>query len=225
MEGWGRLAAPSARMLFRLQTTLVVLVCALAAPAIAHAREEAVRAPVTALRAPSPALRAHLALASPADPATDPLIAHFLDVARAHWGAGPNCPPGISLVRAQWLPDPGVWAAAQQGGCTIAFDPDFYPAPAGYDVRWWQAAMCSVVAHEYGHLLGYGHAGDPNSLMNAVAPINIVAGCPTWGLLGASSTPSTTKKPAAKRSACSARRSKAARRRCAAKARRRSAKR
>jgi hypothetical protein len=129
-------------------------------------------------------------------------------------------------VRAQWLPDQGIWAAAQQGGCTIAFDPDFYPAPAGYDVRWWQAAMCSVVAHEYGHLLGYGHVNDPNNLMNPVTPINIVAGCPTWGLPGASSTPSTsTRKPTAKRNSCSARRSKAARRRCAAKARRRSAKR
>lgn len=210
-----------------------MLVCALVAPAIAHARET-VRVPVTALRAPETALRAHLAVAAPpADPATDPLMMHFLDVARAHWGATPNC-PAISLVRAQWLPDPGVWAAAQQGGCTIAFDPDFYPAPAGYDVGWWQAAMCSVEAHEYGHLLGYGHSSDPNDLMNAVAPINIVAGCPIWGLPGASSTPSPTRKPtvtpsptrkpAAKRSSCSTRRSKAARRRCAAKAKRRSKK-
>jgi hypothetical protein len=205
-------------MLHRLRTIFVVLVCALVTPAMAFAHE-AVPVPVTALRA-------KLAqAASPADPATDPLIGHFLDVARARWGAAPNCPTGISLVRAQWLPDPGVWAAAQQGGCTIAFDPDFYPAPAGYDVGWWQAAMCSVVAHEYGHLLGYGHVSDPNNLMSPVTPINIVAGCPTWGLPGASSPPSTTTKPAAKRSSCSARRSKAARRRCAATAKRRSAKR
>src|SRR4051794_35846294 len=115
MEGWARVA-PSARMLFRLQTTLVVLVCALVAPAIAQA-SETVRVPVTALREPATALRAHFALASPpADPATDALMTHFLEVARAHWGAGPNCPAGISLVRAQWLPDPGVWAAAPQGG-------------------------------------------------------------------------------------------------------------
>jgi hypothetical protein len=207
-----------------------MLVCALVAPSAAFGRE-AVAVP--------PPLRTQLAhVASTGDPATDPLISHFLDLARAHWGTGPNCPAGIGLVRAQWLPDPGVWAAAQQGGCTIAFDPDFYPAPAGYDVNWWQAAMCSVVAHEYGHLLGYAHASDPNDLMNAVTPIDIVAGCPTWGLPAASPTPTTAKKPAvkrtspakkpaAKRTSCSAkaRRSKAARRRCAAQARRRSSKR
>jgi hypothetical protein len=172
-----------------------------------------------------PPLRTQLAhVASTGDPATDPLISHFLDLARAHWGTGPNCPAGIGLVRAQWLPDPGVWAAAQQGGCTIAFDPDFYPAPAGYDVHWWEAAMCSVVAHEYGHLLGYPHVSDPNNLMNAVTPINLIAGCPTFGLPGASTTTSPAKKPAAKRTSCSAkaRRSKAARRRCPAQTKRRS---
>jgi hypothetical protein len=129
--------------------------------------------------------------------------------AQAYWGAAPNCPNGISIQRAQWLPDPGVWAAAVQGGCAVAFDPDFYPAPADYDQGWYQAAMCSVVAHEWGHLLGYGHVADPNNLMNPITPINIVGGCPTWGLASASPDPSeatpvqaagaSSKKPAAKK--------------------------
>ena len=124
-----------------------------------------------------------------ADPATDPQIAQWMAVAQGYWHAAPNCPDGLSIQRAQWLPDPGVWAAAVQGGCAVAFDPDFYPAPAGYDAGWYQAAMCSVVAHEWGHLLGYGHVADPNNLMNPVTPINIVDGCPTWGLASANSDP------------------------------------
>ena len=110
-------------------------------------------------------------------------------VAQGYWRAAPNCPDGISIQRAQWLPDPNIWAAAVQGGCAVAFDPDFYPAPADYDQGWYQAAMCSVVAHEWGHLLGYGHVADPNNLMNPVTPINIVDGCPTWGLPAATPEP------------------------------------
>jgi hypothetical protein len=193
----------------------LLLACALIAPATAAARE--------APQAPPAARHATYAqaAAAPADPAADPLIAHFLDVARAYWKAGPNCPGGLSVTRAQWLPDPGVWAAAMQGGCSLAFDPDFYPAPADYDHGWWEAAMCSVVAHEWGHLLGYGHVSDPSNLMYPVTPINIVAGCPTWGLAGASA-PTTTQTSTARKASkkCAARvtrgRSKSARRKCSA---------
>jgi hypothetical protein len=230
-------------MLNRRLIPLMLLACALVAPATAGARD--------VVRVPASAQRAHLhqAVAAGApNPSTDPQIATWLQIAQAHWGAGPNCPDGISISRAQWLPDPGVWAAAVQGGCAMAFDPDFYPAPPQYDPAWWRAAMCSVVAHEWGHLLGYGHVNDPSNLMNPVTPINIVGGCPTWGLPTAAAdasqsdnaatapTPATT--PAAKapkksskksskksRSACSTRslkkrskRSKVAKR-CAAKRR------
>jgi Matrixin len=173
-------------MLRRLLPFLL-LACALLAPATARAD--------SVMRVPADAHRAHLAQAAAApraDPATDPQIAQWMAIAQAHWGTAPNCPDGISIQRAEWLPDPGVWAAAVQGGCAVAFDPDFYPAPADYDQAWYQAAMCSVVAHEWGHLLGHGHVADPNSLMNPVTPINIVGGCPTWGLSSAASEPSET---------------------------------
>ncbi len=172
-------------MLRRLLPFLL-LACALVAPATARA---------DSVRVPADAHRAHLAQAAAtagADPATDPQIAQWMALAQAHWGAAPNCPGGISIQRAQWLPDPNIWAAAVQGGCAVAFDPDFYPAPADVDQGWYQAAMCSVVAHEWGHLLGYGHVADPNNLMNPITPINIVAGCPTWGIPAASPEPSET---------------------------------
>jgi hypothetical protein len=171
----------------------MLLACALVAPGAARADSAG---PV-----PAGARRAHLAQAAAApapDPATDPQIAQWMATAQGYWGAAPNCPQGISIQRAQWLPDPGVWAAAVQGGCAVAFDPDFYPPPAGYDLGWYQAAMCSVVAHEWGHLLGYGHVADPNNLMNPITPINIVGGCPTWGLPTATPAPTTPVRSAAK---------------------------
>jgi hypothetical protein len=172
--------------MFRRLLPFMLLACALVAPATARAES---------VRVPADAHRAHLAQAAAAgapDPATDPQIAQWMATAQAFWGAAPNCPGGISIQRAQWLPDPSVWAAAVQGGCAVAFDPDFYPAPADYDQGWYQAAMCSVVAHEWGHLLGYGHVADPNNLMNPVTPINVVGGCPTWGLSTAPDPSETT---------------------------------
>jgi hypothetical protein len=218
--------------MLRLSIISTLLACALAAPANAATPDRPVP--------PSTALRAHYAQAGPveiSDPAADPLIARWLEIGRAFWNASPNCPGGVSVTRAQWLPDAGVWAAAVRGGCAMALDPDFYPAPPGYDHGWWQAAMCTVVAHEWGHLLGNAHVSDPNNLMNPVAPINIVAGCPTWGLSTATLLPSQgnnassaakqKSKKASKRSrsSCSARslkkRSKRTRaaKRCAAKRR------
>jgi hypothetical protein len=207
-------------MLRRLLPFLL-LACVLAAPATARAD--------SAVRVPADAHRAHLAQAAAAavDPAIDPQIAQWMAIAQGYWGAAPSCPDGISIQRAQWLPDPNVWAAAVQGGCAVAFDPDFYPAPADYDRGWYQAAMCSVVAHEWGHLLGYGHVADPSNLMNPVTPINIVGGCPSWGIPAATpepaqTTPVQTAKAPAKTAARKAAKKTAT---CAAKAKSRSTRR
>ena len=197
----------------------VLLACALVAPATARAH--------SVMHVPADAHRAHLAQAAApggADPATDPQIAQWLADAKAYWGAAPNCPDGISIQSAEWLPDPNVWAAAVQGGCAMAFDPDFYPAPADYDQGWYQAAMCSVVAHEWGHLLGNGHVSDPNNLMNPVTAINIVGGCPTWGIPAAAPAPEeATPAPAAEKTARRAAKKRSVA--CAGKARARSTRR
>ena len=52
--------------------------------------------------------------------------------------------------------------------------------------------MCSVVAHEWGHLLGYGHVADPNNLMNPITPINVVAAARPGASPAASPEPSET---------------------------------
>jgi hypothetical protein len=82
--------------------------------------------------------------------------------ARAYWadrGKYVNC-SGVRLV---WVPGsefrrvlgPGVLAWAPPG-CTI-----FYNQATGWSWR----KLCSVTLHEYGHLIGYGHSRNRNSIM------------------------------------------------------------
>lgn len=108
----------------------------------------------------------------------DPQIAGLLRTARTFWHVPPPCP--IVVVREELLSEPLVWAAALTDRCLIALDPDFYPRPLDLDVWYWQAEMCSVITHEYGHLLGYSHTTDPRSVMNPLTPLNVVPGCPRW---------------------------------------------
>jgi hypothetical protein len=113
-----------------------------------------------------------------AEPVASPDITTYLAVAQQYWHAPPPCP--IVIVRDELRPDSAVWAATLTDRCLIALDPDFYPRPLGLDVWYWQAEMCSVITHEYGHLLGYSHTTDPMSVMNPLTPLNVVPGCPRW---------------------------------------------
>jgi hypothetical protein len=131
------------------------------------------------------------------DPGADPQVAGWLADARAFWGRSPACAKGVTTVRAQWSADPGAWAATVPGACAIALDPDFYPRPATLDPGLWDAAMCTVVTHEWGHLLGFGHAADPRSIMAPVAPLNAVPGCAAWPA-GAPIAPATRPGPPAR---------------------------
>jgi hypothetical protein len=97
-------------------------------------------------------------------PYTSPTLTRYLQVAERHWGVpAPTCtgehgaPVGV-IVALYNDPDPDVVAAAEQPGCRIWLDRDFWPRPAS-------KRDCVTIVHEWGHLLGHGHANDPNSLM------------------------------------------------------------
>lgn len=116
----------------------------------------------------------------PGEPVADAQVDAWLDVAHAWWGRAPDCPGGVLVDRAERMAGADVWASAETPGCRISLDPDFYPRPAAWSTsawgrREWQRLMCNVVAHEWGHLLGHGHASDPHDLMAPVAPFVVTA--------------------------------------------------
>ncbi len=114
--------------------------------------------------------------ASP-DPSRDPLVRRWITVAQAYWGASPACLGGVDVVVGNWGPQDDTWAFAARGGCWIVLRPTVYPMPAGSDPTWWRTAMCSTIAHEWGHILGHGHSTDPRSLMYPYVPLGAVSGC------------------------------------------------
>ncbi len=111
------------------------------------------------------------------DPGLDPLVQRWLAVARAQWGASPPCLGGVEVVAGDWAPAGDAWAYAAAGGCWIVLRPTAYPAPEGMDPVWWRTAMCTTIAHEWGHLLGHEHSSDAGSLMYPYVPVGAVPGC------------------------------------------------
>jgi hypothetical protein len=114
--------------------------------------------------------------ASP-DPSSDPLVRRWVSVAQLYWGASPPCLGGVDVVVGDWGPGGDTWAFAAPGGCWIVLRPTVYPMPAGSDPTWWRTAMCSTIAHEWGHLLGRAHSADPRALMYPYVPLDAVPGC------------------------------------------------
>ncbi|MGH2762030.1 MAG: hypothetical protein ACRDLD_05555, partial [Thermoleophilaceae bacterium] len=122
---------------------------------------------MTSSRRFSAALALALVLALPAAPARadhgptllDETLAAYLTVAEAHWGAAPGPCVGADgapvALHATLFddPDPRVSARAEQPGCRLWLDRDFWPAPPS--VR-----GCVEIAHEWGHLLGHGHTAE-----------------------------------------------------------------
>lgn len=111
------------------------------------------------------------------DPSRDPLVRRWITVAQAYWGASPACLGGVDVVVGNWGPQDDTWAFTARGGCWIVLRPTVYPAPSGSDPIGWRQAMCSTIAHEWGHMLGYGHSADPRSLMHPLVPLDAVPGC------------------------------------------------
>jgi hypothetical protein len=95
----------------------------------------------------------------------DPQVRLWLDNAARHFGRLPSCPAGITVDRYERIRHGRMMAAAPVGGCDMSLDPDYYPMPAGTSESAWAAAMCTAVAHEFGHLLGLRHSRDRRSLM------------------------------------------------------------
>jgi hypothetical protein len=97
-------------------------------------------------------------------PLLDDGLANYFAAAQAHWGGPlPTCiEDGVRSIPVHALlyddPDPEVAARAEQPGCRIWLDRRIWR-----EMRPLEA--CTVVVHEWGHLLGYGHVEDPLDLM------------------------------------------------------------
>ena len=124
------------------------------------------------------ALAAVAVMAPPAGAATvtDPQIDQWIGVARAFWGQSP-C-DRVTVTNEEATPLAHVWAVADRPGCRIILDPTFYPRPASQPADWWEAGMCHIVVHEFGHLLNRTHAAD--GIMKPGVDTFGVRGCPQY---------------------------------------------
>jgi hypothetical protein len=117
-----------------------------------------------------------LALLSPATAGADdgqvvndPTLAQYMRIAAGYWGAPePHCegPDGQSISPYAVMaddPNPSVAAWAEMPGCRIWLDADYWPAPPSEQ-------YCNLIAHEWGHLLGYPHSEDSHNLMWVSGP-------------------------------------------------------
>lgn len=97
-------------------------------------------------------------------PLLDDALANYFAAAQAHWGGPvPTCMVnGVTPIAVHAIlyddPDPAVAARAEQPGCRIWLDRQLW-----HEMRPLEA--CTVVVHEWGHLLGYGHVDDPLDVM------------------------------------------------------------
>jgi hypothetical protein len=122
----------------RKLSVVFALACALAAPSVARADHGV--------------------------PYMDRDLEAYFEIAQAHWDVPiPSCTgPGGEPIPAHAVlydnPHPDVVAGAEQPGCRMWLDRDFWPAPPS-------RIACTIIAHEWGHLLGHGHSPDERNLM------------------------------------------------------------
>jgi matrixin len=146
------------------------------------------------------------------EPFSNPTLTRYLKIAERHWAvAAPTCtaadgqPLGVHAVLYD-EPDPSVVASAEQPGCRIWLDRDWWPRPPS-------ERDCITIVHEWGHLLGYGHSSDPNSLM-ASYPTGGAPECAFFGHRATRARSDAARKRSAARRARAVSRDR--RRRCAA---------
>jgi hypothetical protein len=118
------------------------------------------------------ALQAFFTLAFPSEALAGPLATTLSNVQRAERYWGEPCPG----AHVEWtrLPSNHV-GEAELDGCDdgrTAIRLDESRETWRMDTHWW----CTVVVHEYGHLIGLGHSKDPRSPMHD-PPTHIVKGC------------------------------------------------
>ena len=108
-------------------------------------------------------------------PLLDDGLATYFGIAQAHWGGPlPGCVAnGVTVipVHAVLYDDPvaSVAARADQPGCRLWLDRSHWREMAPVEA-------CTIVVHEWGHLVGLGHSHDPLDLM-AEFPYRAPPGC------------------------------------------------
>lgn len=117
---------------------------------------------------------AALTIAAPAQ--ASPTLASYdraLAVVADYWHASPSCGrPDIALDAAvpAEIPAAGAWVWPDR--CAI----HYLDTPANDWGTDWQG-FCTITAHEWGHLLGYGHSPDPGSIMFGGSSLIPPVGC------------------------------------------------
>lgn len=91
-------------------------------------------------------------------------LATYFGKAQEHWGGPvPSCVMnGVTTVPVHAVlyddPEPDVAARADQPGCRLWLDRSSWSGMRPVEA-------CTIVVHEWGHLLGHGHVDDPLGLM------------------------------------------------------------
>lgn len=97
-------------------------------------------------------------------PVLDDDLQTYMATAQDYWGEPrPTClANGTTLIPVHAVffddPNPAVVARADQPGCRLWLD----------QVLWDESkpvGACTIIVHEWGHLLGHGHSDDPNNVM------------------------------------------------------------
>lgn len=88
-------------------------------------------------------------------------------IAASYFGREPACPVQHRLWYHRDLPW-GIVAQGEIGGCRRWIRSEFF------GVTPWQS-FCATSVHEYGHLLGFGHTGEPDGPTPEQDPRNVMA--------------------------------------------------
>lgn len=96
----------------------------------------------------------------------DDRLGTYMAIAQKHWAApAPQClESGMPAIPVHAVliddPEPDVAARADQPGCRLWLDRSHWRTMRPVDA-------CTIVAHEWGHLLGHDHVRNPFALMAA----------------------------------------------------------